>query len=168
MHTVEDTRRELTAERLDLVDIPALLLCHGQQPGVKLRNRHRVDSLEDHDACHGARALAWRGTTVAIGGVEVAHRRAAGQVIQQLALRNNRDRLRGCAFVIDLVGPYNLASVKAALERIVDNAQHLRQHTGLEAGLVGAGGAGGRTHLRPLGFNVRNEEAVEDVGRGIA
>src|SRR5277367_496973 len=78
------------------------------------------------------------------------------------------DRLRRDAFVVDHVGAKEAFAVELRVERIVDDANRFRKHTGFETGREGSGGAGGGSHLRAVGFDVGNEETGEYVGGGVS
>ncbi len=112
--------------------------------------------------------LAEGGAAVAVGVGEVFYGLAADEVVFQLAVDDDIDGLGGDAFVVDGVGADEILAVEG-LER--GSSVTLRKSGSTEAwsdGGVGALGAGGGAHLGAVGLDVGNEEAVEDIGGGVA
>ena len=114
------------------------------------------------------RGSSGSGASVAVRGREVLHRLASDEVVFEPAVDDDIDGLRGNAFVVDLIGADEAVAIELRLERIVGDAHELGQNAGVVAGGVGSAGAGGGAEVGAVGLDVADEEAVEDVGGGVA
>ncbi len=124
--------------------------------------------FDDDDAEVRARGLAGGGAAVAVGGGKVADGGAADEEVLQLAVDDDVYGLGGDAFVVDGVGADEALAVEGGEGGVVDDVEGLGEDLGVEGRGVGALGAGGGADLGAVGLDVGDEEAVEDVGCGVA
>ena len=91
------------------------------------------------------------GAAVAVRLGKIAHRLAADQIILQLSVYDQLDRLRRNALVVHVIGAHQPFAVVALQAGIIHNIQKLRQHARMIAGGKRSVGAGLGAQLGPRG-----------------
>ena len=99
---------------------------------------------------------------------EVLDGLATDEKVFELALGDHVDGLRGDAFIVYFVGADEVVAGEGLELGIVGDVEEVRQDGSVKAGGIGSLGASGGAHLGAVGFDVGDEEAVEDVGGGVA